>query len=478
MSKLTEEDMKEIIARRDKRFDGRFYFGVKTTGIYCRPVCPARPKPENILIFKSSSEAEKQGFRPCLRCRPDLAPAHKLLDGTMNTVSRALRIIHTTSGDQLNVASLAESMGMTDRHLRRLFDEHLGASPIEIMITQRLHFAKQALQETRLPISEIALASGFKSIRRFNEAFKERFHDSPSELRESNDAKNRVAIKDQNAITLRIPIHAPYDWQSVLAYLARHAAYGIELIEGSTYRRFVPINGTFGSFVVSHEPKQNFLLVQFYDIPLSGIRAILARIKILFDTDHNPVTLVSSKHLKPAGVRVPASFDPFEVAVSIILSQLVSTQNARTQLRKLIEMFGTQIGFFESQVVFEFPSPAKLITASIEKIGLTKTKSGAIRELAAMLATETFDFQNHTDFDTATKMLLGIKGIGPWTAAMIAMRCLGNPDAFPKTDLIIERALTSGLVEESDWSSSRAYLVHCLWRDYGDQLSKAKGIKK
>ena len=478
MSKLSEKDMKEIIARRDKRFDGRFYFGVKTTGIYCRPICPARPKLENILIFKSSSEAEKQGYRPCLRCRPDLAPAHKLLDGTMNTVSRALRIIHNTSGDELKVTSLAESMGMTDRHLRRLFDEHLGASPIEIMITQRLHFAKQALQETYLPISEIALASGFQSIRRFNEAFKERFQASPSEVRGSKSIQNRIAMKNQNAITLRIPIHAPYDWLAVIAYLARHAAYGIELVEGSTYRRFVPINSSFGSFVVSQETKQTFLTVQFYDIPLSEVRSVLTRIKTLFDTDHNPVDLSASKKLKPAGVRVPASFDPFEIAVSIILSQLVSTQNARTQLKKLIEMFGTQIGSFEGQPVFEFPSPAKIATAPLEKIGLTKTKAGAIRDLATMLAAGTFNFQNHIDFETATKTLLEIRGIGPWTAAMIAMRCLGNPDAFPKTDLIIERALTSGLVVESDWSSSRAYLVHCLWRDYGDQLSKAKGIKK
>jgi len=469
MKDLNDDALKAIIARRDRRFDGRLYFGVKTTRIYCRPVCPAKAKPENILIFRSPSEAENHGYRPCLRCHPDVAPGSRLLDGTMKTVSRALRIIHDSADENLNVESLACTLGVTDRHLRRLFDEHLGASPIEIMITQRLHFAKQTLQETALPVAEVAFASGFRSLRRFNEAFKSRYHSTPTEFR------RRRGVASDDRVSLKIPIRLPYDWDTLLTFLKRHETYGIELIGGDTYRRFIPQGNTFGSVVIAHRPKQDYLSAQFIDVPLTEIRFVLARIKTLFDTDHNPANMPVTKPLEPRGIRVPASFDPFETAVSIILSQLVSTTNAKALLRRLVEQFGQKIGEFSGQPVFAFPSPAVLATAKVEKVGMTQTRAAAIRELAKAVLAGAINFKAPMDFAVAERKHLGIKGIGPWTAAMVSMRCLGNPDAFPELDLIVRRALASNLVNPSQWATSRAYLTHCLWRDYGQTLTKTKG---
>jgi AraC family transcriptional regulator of adaptative response / DNA-3-methyladenine glycosylase II len=471
MNKLTEQDYRKIIARRDRRFDGRFYFGVKTTRIYCRPSCPAKPKPENILVFKSLGEAEKMGFRPCMRCHPDLAPGNKSWEGTINTVSRALRIINDSSDAELTIETLAGSLGVTDRHLRRLFDEHLGASPIEIMITQRLHFAKQAIRETSAPVSEIAFASGFQSVRRFNEAFKTRFHKSPSDFRKTQGSAMT------GTLTLRIPIRRPYDWRTVITYLKKHEVYGIESIGNGEYRRFIPTKDSFGTIVVSEKKDKDFLGVEFINIPLRDVRFIISRIKNLFDTDHNPLHLPAAKKLVPNGIRVPGNFDPFETAISIILGQLVSVEQAKSKLKALIQTFGRKIGDHESGEVFEFPSPATLATAEIEKIGMPKTRADAVREVSMAVADGSVNFRSHSGFSEAIDRLLAIRGIGPWTAAMIAMRCLGDPDAFPEADLIINRAIKKKLVNQADWASFRAYLTHCLWRDFGAALSKKRRKK-
>lgn len=459
---LNNNDILALIARRDRRVDGRFYFGVKTTKIYCRPICPAKPKPENITLFRSSSEAELQGFRPCLRCRPDLAPGTKLLDGTMNTVARGLRLIH--EGTDWDVVSLAATLGVSDRHLRRLFEQHLGASPIDIMLTRRLHFAKQLLEETAFPVTEVALASGFGSIRRFNEAFKARFHLAPSAVRSGRSCSDRLI--------LNLAIRPPYDWDTVLAYLKRHETFGVERIEAGTYRRFLPRGDSWASLSVEPDTKQKCLKVSFDGLPLNELRANLSRLRFLFDIDHNPSDLPVTASLDPRGIRVPASFDPFETAISILLSQLVSTESAKNRLKKVVERYGRKLGEVDGGPVYAFPLAEVLAEAPVHEIGLTRTLSGAITGLSRALAEGSLDFRSHRDFAETTDQLLAIKGIGPWTAAMIAMRCLGNPDAFPALDLIVKRAIDQKIVDPRAWSSSRAYLTHCLWRDHGSSLSK------
>ena len=465
MDEKNDDLFKQIIARRDPRYDGRFYFGVKTTGIYCRPVCPAKPKPENILIFRSPSEAERAGYRACLRCHPDLAPGMKMPEESERLVAQALRVIQSAPSEELDVPSLADSLGVSDRHLRRVFDDQLGASPVEILITQRLHFAKQMIQETAMPMTEIAWAAGFRSIRRFNEAFQQCYRTSPSAFRKAGTTRR------SGSLLLRIPIRLPYDWESVLAYLRRHETFGVERVVNNRYRRFIVHGKKIGVLTVSHKPGHDFLTADFLDIPLMEVRVLLARVKNLFDTDHNPLHLPGGV-LDSDGIRVPGSFDPFEAAVSIILSQLVSTDHARLALKKLILRFGRKAGSYEGNDVYEFPSAKTLSRADIARIGLPKARARAIGELARLVHRKKIDFAAHGNLIEAKQKLLAIHGIGPWTATMIAMRCLNDVDAFPEFDLVIQRVLQKKEVNPAIWASSRAYLTHSIWRDHGRRKEK------
>lgn len=460
MEKLTDLDFKKIIARRDPRYDGRFYFGVKTTKIYCRIVCPARPKPENIIIFKSQSEAENAGYRPCRRCYSDLAPGSKLLEGTSTTVSRALRLIEN-SNDELTVESLAEMLGMTDRHLRRLFDEHLGASPIDIILTKKLHLARRLVTETSTSLSEIALASGFHSIRRFNEAFKKIYQATPTELR-GNKKTASTEIK------LSLMLRPPFDWKNMMSFLDRHTSFGLELVQDNAYHRFIPTGrNAYGSVQVRLSPKQDALLLTLRDLPLSEVKKILLNVQNLFDVDHNPAHLPKSK-LKPLGIRIPGAYDEFETAICIILGQLISTSQAKAKIKTLVMKYGVHI----KDDVYAFPTPETLMHSEIEEIGITRVKANAIRELSQLYLTKEIDLSRGSDIEATRAKLLAIKGIGPWTVEMIAMRCLGDSDAYPKKDLIIERAIKLKLAQEQEWSSLRGYLTHILWRDYAVKLSK------
>lgn len=469
MKTLTHSDLLQIFHRRDPRYDGRFYIGVKTTKIYCRPICSAKPKDENILFFKSSAEAEILGYRPCLRCHPDIGPGTRLHFGTGHSVSRALKLMEKNGGEDLNIESLAESVGMTDRHLRRLFEEHLGASPIEILQTQRLHLAKQLVQQSSQPMTDIAFAVGFKSIRRFNEAYADRFHCSPSKHRKSQSASGEN-------LQLRLAIRKPYDWQTVLAYLKRHEAFGIEQVQESLYRRFVPEKLGFGVIEVSYPLNQSYLDVHLKNISLSQVKPILSQLRHLLDADHNPEHLAGNKNLSRSGIRVPGSFDSFETVVSIILSQLVSTDQAKQKLKTFIQSYGKKIGDFQGQDVFSFPHPQKIQNAVVEEIGITKVKASAIREVARMFH-EGWDLSLSSNVDKCRQQLLAVKGIGPWTVEMIAMRCLGDGDAFPSGDLIIQRALKAKKIDESKWKSLRAYLTHLTWRDEARNFSKIKRKK-
>jgi AraC family transcriptional regulator of adaptative response / DNA-3-methyladenine glycosylase II len=361
---------------------------------------------------------------------------------------------------------------VTDRHLRRLFNEHLGASPIEIFITQRLHLAKQMILQTHKPVSEIAFASGFRSIRRFNEAFKELYHESPSVFRRPG---GKPPQKD--GLVLNLLVRPPYDFKTVLAYLKRHEVYGVERVTGTEYVRFLSKDGPWAFLRVREGAQGHTLEVHLNGVPLSEVRLILASLKSLFDVEHNPHHL-PKYGAQMTGVRVPGSFDPFETAVSIILSQLVSTAQAKSQLKALVLRYGRKMGEDGQGEIFEFPESSKLGAARLEEIGLTNVKAHALRELARLVADKKLRLNPSADIEQTRAQLLAVKGIGPWTAEMIAMRCLGDPDAFPRKDLIVQRALEQNLVQEQDWVSSRAYLTHCIWRDFSEHLSKNPRKKK
>ncbi len=470
MKNLTESDYKLIIQRRDPRYDGRFYCGVITTQIYCRPVCPARPKFKNITIYKSPSAAEKAGYRACLRCRPDLAPGCKSIRAGSDILSNALRIIEDHSGNSIPVSFLAEKLGISNRHLQRIFDEHLGASPIEILQTQKLHLAKQFILETKKTIAEIAFATGFNSIRRFNESFKAAYHVPPSSFRKNSAQPKQT----EDTLKLQLMVRKPYDFVNVLAYLKRHAAQGIEKVTAPSYQRYVPHNDSYSTINVTINKRMDALQVRLQGFELNQVCNILMKLRRLFDVDHNPSHLPDSIPDAFAGVRVPGSFDPFEVAVSIIMGQLISIQQASKKLSELIQQFGERI---DNSEVYRFPSPANLMNAEIETIGITKNKATAIRTLAHSIHSGAFDFSHSIDLHKIRKQLLSMKGIGPWTSELILMRCFNDADAFPESDLIIKRAMEQKLIDETQWQTNHAYLTHYAWNAFADTLSKQKRKK-
>lgn len=467
MLNLTDKEFKKIIARRDPRYDGRFYFGVKTTKIYCRPVCPAKPKPENILIFRSHSEAEQNGYRPCKRCKPDMFPGQKSIDEKYVIVGRALDLIETTQVIDMN--ALAKSLDITSRHLRRLFSEYLGASPISILNTNRLHLAKKFLTETDKTITEIAFSVGFNSLRRFNEAFKKLYQGTPSAIRKMS---SKVS-SSKNTLTLELLVRKPYDWQYVLHYLDKHLIFGSELVRENQYIRFVPSEKeNIGSFKASYNSKRGTILLECSGLSLSEIKQFLPKFKKLFDVEHNPAHLPTKKKIEQ-GVRVPTSFENYEVAISVIISQLISTKQAKKKLEELIMEFGTNVSNSTTKdEVILFPTPEVLSKAKVEKIGLTRTKASAIRELSQKVMNGEIELIFLKDIEVTKKKLLEIKGIGPWTVELIAMRCLGDVNAFPASDLFIRRALEQELIDDEKWEGVKSYLCHLTWRDLGERLSK------
>ncbi|WP_141736169.1 Ada metal-binding domain-containing protein [Oligoflexus tunisiensis] len=464
MRTQNDQNFKKIIERRDPRYDGRLYWGVTTTRIYCRPICPARPKPENIRIFKSATAAEKAGYRPCLRCRPDLAPGSQRWEGTGVSVARALRLMDERAGEGLTVEELAATLGMSDRHLRRLFLEHLGASPVEIMINRRLHLARQLIGETRQPLTEIAFAAGFQSIRRFNEAFQELYHKPPSAFR-------RQTTQDEApGLQLHLAVREPYDWPSMLRFLRGHQTYGVERVDETSYTRFIPQKDQPpGQVRVTFQ--DGTLITEFQNIRLPELRPLIARLRHLFDADHNPHDLPQSSERLAHGIRIPGCFDAFETAVGIVISQLVSTVHARQMLRKLVSTYGHRLTDDE---IFTFPKAAVLQSAELETLGLTRQKAEAIRQLSAQVSEGGLVLSRLADLSETRKKLAAIPGIGPWTVEWIAMRCLGDADAFPRTDLMMKR---TEVRDVELWTSQKSYLTQILWRDYVRSKDAQKGGK-
>ncbi len=469
----------KIVCARDKRYDGRFYCGVHTTGIYCRPICPARPKIENVTFYRSSAEAEKAGFRPCLRCRPDLAPNSAQWNGTAAVVGRALAMISRGEIDNSSLDQFANKLGISDRHLRRLFEEHVGASPIDVATSKRLHLAKQLLTYSTLPVTEVAFASGYQSIRRFNEAFKEKFQMAPSSVRRFND---QSFDKNSNFIIIELPVISPFDWDHIFGFLKNHGVQGVESFGNGLYQRSFQIEKAVGAIEVGYDNKKIQLTAKISISDSAHLRTVIEQIRDLFDTRLNPHAHLNDLKAKDAiascyrdelGLRIPGSWEPFETAICIILGQLVSVEQARSKVKRLVAQFGKQV----SNPVFQncthlFPTAKVLATANFKEIGVTKVREFALRELSKQVLEKRIDLSRTANIETTKEQLLSFKGVGPWTAEMIAMRCLGDANAFPKTDLIIKRALEHHKNEKGDWSPWNAYIAIALWKKYASTLSK------
>jgi AraC family transcriptional regulator of adaptative response / DNA-3-methyladenine glycosylase II len=465
------------LSTRDPRFDGRFFTGVRTTGVYCRPVCPARtPRPENVRFFPCAAAAEAAGFRACRRCRPETSPGTPAWLGTSATVSRALRLISQGEIDARGIEGLAASLGIGARHLRRLFREELGASPVEIAQVRRLHFARRLLAETALPVTRIASSSGFRSIRRFNEAFKDRFGQSPAGLRRLAVPRPDVA----GFVELRLAYRPPYDWPGLLDFLGRRAIPGVEEVSGGAYRRLHPEGSGVRRIEVRHRPRERGLLLRVSP-PDGDLLGVAERVRRLFDCDADPLAvaraLEKDERLAPLvrkrrGLRVPGAFDGFESAVRAILGQQVSVEAANTLAGRLVRRFGAAAPEPEGGLTHVFPAPAALAGADLRQIGIPGARAEALRALARAVAAGEIDFRTRARLEETVARLTRLPGVGPWTAHYAAMRAFGEPDAFPAGDLVLRRSLAAGgplpSAREAEslaqrWRPWRAYAALHLW---------------
>ena len=470
---------------RDARFDGVLFVGVTSTGVYCRPVCPARtPHFRYCRFFSSAAAAQEAGFRPCLRCRPETAPDLASWRGTSNTVSRALALIAdgVLDRDDANVTKLCERLGVGERQLRRLFLEHLGASPTAVAQTRRVLFAKQLIHETRMPMTEIAMAAGFGSVRRFNEVFRGLFHRPPSALRR-DDSSGSIPAK--TGITLRLRYRPPYDWDSMLAYLEPRAIPGIEVVENNCYHRTVEIDGSVGFVQVDHLRKQQSLGVAIRFPNVRFLPAIVARVRRLFDTSADIGTI--DEHLsrdsvlaplvaERPGLRAPGGWDGFELAVRAVLGQQVSVRAACRLAGELVTRYGRPLPVTSDGhrgLSHVFPTAECLARAASVALGMPSARRSSLKALAEAALADRNLFRQFGTIEEAITRFRSIPGIGEWTAQYIALRALREPDAFPASDagLLRGAALIDGMRSSPDrllkraecWRPWRAYAAQHLW---------------
>ncbi|MGE5625019.1 MAG: AlkA N-terminal domain-containing protein [Bacillota bacterium] len=468
---------------RDARFDGRFFIGVKTTGIYCRPICPApTSKRTNVRYFPSAAAAAEAGYRPCLRCRPEAAPGTPAWLGTSATVRRGLRLIQEGALDTASVEGLAERLGIGSRHLHRLFIQHVGASPLAVAQTRRLHFAKRLIDDTRLPMTDIALASGFGSLRRFNDAFQRTYGRAPRDLR--RDRPKEAARAD--ALTMRLSYRPPYDWAAIRDFFATRAVPGVERVDGDAYTRTVSINGVQGWIELKPVPGADALQLSVHELGPEALFTVLQRVRQMFDLAADPQDvrqiLQKDRLLKPLlkrrpGLRVPGTWDPFELAVRAVLGQQVSVAAARTFAARIVEAHGTPLENPVDGLARLFPGAEALAEADLTRIGLTGARARTLNGLAKAVADGRVNFTGGLASEEVKAALTALPGIGAWTAEYVGMRALADPDAFPAEDLVLRRVAgtkkplsAKALLEKAEaWRPWRAYAVLHLWRTASEQ---------
>ena len=464
---------------RDARFDGLFFTAVTSTGIYCRPVCPApAPKARNIRYYDSAAAAAAAGFRPCLRCRPEAAPGSPLHRARSELVAGALRLIEQGALDDGSLPQLAARVGVGERHLRRLFADELGASPLDVAATRRLLFAKQLLSETALPVARVAEASGYASLRRFNAAFVDTYGKPPREFRRAREPAGVAG----DELELRVPYRVPYDFAHLLAFYARRAIPGVEHVDERIYRRSIVVDGVPGWFEVRAREGDAALALRMHHPASVALGAVAARVKRMFDVDADPRALAQalrgSALLKPLlkrwpGQRLPGAWDGFELAVRAVLGQQVSVAAARTLASRVASAYGTPYADGAAHGVgMLFPTPAALAEAPLEMQGITRARAATIRALAQALLDGRLAFRIEQPLADFERDLVALPGIGAWTAHYVAMRALSQPDAFPAADLILRRSAGEGRTLSTrelealsqTWRPWRAYAVMLLWR--------------
>ncbi len=471
------------LSTRDARFDGRIFCAVRTTGIYCRPICPARtPKRENVTFYPTASAAQEAGYRPCLRCRPESSPDLGAWRGTSNTVSRALALIAEGALDDDPVDALAERLGIGERQLRRLFGQHLGASPIAVAQTRRILFAKQLIVETTMPMAEVALASGFGSIRRFNATFQALYRRPPRELRRS-----KLAGAEQTGaegITLKLPYARPYDWDAMIGFLAARAIKGVEAVDDRRrYCRSIALDGAQGVISVEPDAREPALRVMIRFPRIASLATIVRRVRGIFDLSADPLAIGNDLARDPLlaplvarrpGLRVPGAWDGFETAVRAMLGQQITVTAAVNLAAKLVAAYGDPLRpICGDGLTHTFPPPGRLAKADLRSLGMPAARAQALSSLAGAVSADPDLFSPTQTPEDALARHRALPGIGDWTAQYIAMRVLREPDAFPATDIGLLRALAppggdrpgvaDALARAEAWRPWRAYAAQHLW---------------
>ena len=526
---LNDEVCYRIIQSRDARYDGCFFTGVMTTGIYCRPVCPAgTPKRENVRFYSCAAAAEAAGFRPCKRCRPETAPGTPAWAGTSASVTRALRLISEGYLDEHSVSELASILGMGPRHLGRLFAEHLGASPTRLALSRRTHFAAKLLWETDLSITHVAFGAGFGSVRRFNTAFRQVFHEPPSSVRRvtaggaaerSEDrsvassaallappgasrigarsvrlaaskgiqgadgslqprVKRRTsAARPSPALSLSLAYRPPYPWQQVLSFYRLRAVAGVEVVDDTCYRRSIAFGGSHGILEVRMGAAgSNELEVRVEGVEPVYLKRIADRVRRMFDLDADPVTigahLSRDARLVPLvealpGVRIPGMWTLFEAAMRAIVGQQVSVAAACTARARLSGRYGRRLDRpTPDGIELLYPTPEAIAEADLAWFGAPASRKRSLLVVARFLAGNAEALGRSLPLEDAVTSLAALPGIGPWSAQYIALRGLGHPDAFPESDLVLRRALDGIGVPRARGLRNEALEAWRPWRGY------------
>jgi AraC family transcriptional regulator of adaptative response / DNA-3-methyladenine glycosylase II len=475
----------QAMRSRDRRFDGRFFVAAVTTGIYCRPICPVPfAKPNNIKLYPCAAAAEAAGFRPCRRCHPETSPGTPAWQGTSAIVSRALRLIWEGALDGSSVDRLAERLGVGSRQLRRLFIQHLGVPPIKIASTHRVHFARNLIEQTDIPMAEVALTSGFRSVRQFNHAVRSTAGQSPSELRRLRGESTLSSRSGE--LVIRLLYRPPFNWTALMSFLRTRATPGVEVVEENSYRRTVESDGGPGVIRITNDPEDACLLVTIALPSYEGLFRVVERVRRIFDLGADPLHidahLSRDSKLKPLlddqpGIRVPGVWDGFEVAVRAALGQRLTVVDSNAVAGELVRRFGRPIETSVDGLTHLFPRPEDLAEARLENLGIGRECAALVNTFARALCNNEFSFETSRTLHETVSRLRAIDGVKDGMAHYIAMRASGETDALPADDWALSRGLWGGELPASTeqvvalteaWRPWRAYAAMHLWAANAD----------
>jgi AraC family transcriptional regulator of adaptative response / DNA-3-methyladenine glycosylase II len=466
------------VESRDARFDGRVFVGVLSTGVYCRPICPApMPRRDRVEFFPTAAAAEEHGFRACRRCRPESSPDSPDWDIRADLVGRGLRLIADGVLERDGVEGLARRLAVGSRHLRRSFVDELGAGPLSIARSRRARLAKQLLEQTELASTEVAFASGFASLRAYNDTMRRTFGRSPTEIR----AARRRGDPGSGTISLRLGYRPPFAADALLSFLAARAVPGLEFVEAGTYRRAIrTADGSPAVISLTPHPTEHFVTLDVAVEQVPALTGVVQAARRAFDLDADPAAvdlvlardpILRSLVRRTPGIRLPGTVDGFELTVRAVLGQQVSVAAARTLAGRLVRRLGSPIDRTDDEVTHLFPTPEQLAEGSLDRLGLASGRAETLRTIAELVALEKLDLTGSADVADTLRVLEQVPGVGSWTSAYVAMRALRDPDAFLATDLGVRRALGDGGVSGAPairasadrWRPWRGYAVMHLW---------------